>query len=265
MTPRNHRRPDRRRRPRRRRRRRLPAPAGPPRAGARARAVPALLDRREPAAAKHGIHRGRGHAARRRRGRLPVQERRRVRVGRPATPTSTSATSSPPAGAPPTRCSARTFDKVLADAAARQGAEIRYRHEVTAIDLDGDRPRVTARDADGQAYEVEARFVLDASGFGRTLPRLLELETPSNFPVRGAIFTHVADRIPAGRPVRPREDPRDGASAAPRRLVLDDPVLQRPLLVRASSRRRTSSRSTPAPRPSACARSSPRSRACRGC
>ena len=91
-----------------------------------------------------------------------------------------------------------TFDKVLADAAQRQGAEIRYRHEVTAIDLDGDRPRVSARDADGKAYEVEARFVLDASGFGRTLPRLLQLETPSNFPVRGAIFTHVADHIPPG-------------------------------------------------------------------
>ena len=89
-----------------------------------------------------------------------------------------------------------TFDKVLADAAARQGAEIRFRHEVTAIDLDGDKPRVSVRDADGKAYEVEARFVLDASGFGRTLPRLLKLETPSNFPVRGAIFTHVADHIP---------------------------------------------------------------------
>jgi flavin-dependent dehydrogenase len=90
-----------------------------------------------------------------------------------------------------------TFDKVLADAAARQGAEIRFRHEVTAVDLDGDKPRVSVRDADGKAYEVEARFVLDASGFGRTLPRLLKLESPSNFPVRGAIFTHVADHIPA--------------------------------------------------------------------
>ena len=89
-----------------------------------------------------------------------------------------------------------TFDKVLADAAARMGAQIRFKHEVTAIDLDGDRPRVRARDADGNDYEVEARFVLDASGFGRTLPRLLKLETPSNFPVRGAIFTHVADHIP---------------------------------------------------------------------
>ena len=93
-----------------------------------------------------------------------------------------------------------TFDKVLADAAARQGAEIRYRHEVTAVDLEGDRPRVSARDADGNDFQVEARFVLDASGFGRTLPRLLKLETPSNFPVRGAIFTHVSDHIPQGGP-----------------------------------------------------------------
>jgi flavin-dependent dehydrogenase len=92
------------------------------------------------------------------------------------------------------------FDKVLADAAARQGAEIRFRHEVTAVDLEGDRPRVSARDADGNAYQVEARFVLDASGFGRTLPRLLKLESPSNFPVRGAIFTHVADHIPSDGP-----------------------------------------------------------------
>jgi len=93
-----------------------------------------------------------------------------------------------------------TFDKVLADAAARMGAEIRYQHEVTAIDLEGDRPRVSARDAAGKAYQVEARFVLDASGFGRTLPRLLELETPSSFPVRGAIFTHVADHMPVDGP-----------------------------------------------------------------
>jgi flavin-dependent dehydrogenase len=91
-----------------------------------------------------------------------------------------------------------TFDKVLADAAARQGAEVRFRHEVTAVDVEGERPRVSVRDPEGRAYAVESRFLLDASGFGRTLPRLLKLETPSNFPVRGAIFTHVEDRIPPG-------------------------------------------------------------------
>lgn len=91
-----------------------------------------------------------------------------------------------------------TFDKVLADAAERAGAEIRYRHEVLDIDLDGELPRVTARSPEGETYMVEARIVLDASGFGRVLPRLLDLGTPSGFPVRGAIFTHVQDNIPHG-------------------------------------------------------------------
>jgi len=90
------------------------------------------------------------------------------------------------------------FDKVLADAAERAGAQLRYRHEVIAADVDAERPRVTVRSPDGATYGVEARFVLDASGFGRILPRLLKLETPSDFPARGAIFTHIEDRVPPG-------------------------------------------------------------------
>ena len=42
---------------------------------------------------------------------------------------------------------------------------------------------------------VSARFVLDASGYGRVLARLLDLERPTNLPPRRAIFTHVEDRI----------------------------------------------------------------------
>ena len=95
------------------------------------------------------------------------------------------------------------FDHVLAREAERQGAEVRYRHEVTAVDLGREgadpelapTPRVTVRGADGAIYQIEAKFMLDASGFGRVLPRLLKLETPSNFPVRGALFTHVEDGI----------------------------------------------------------------------
>jgi RNA polymerase sigma-70 factor (ECF subfamily) len=44
----------------------------------------------------------------------------------------------------------------------------------------------------------EPRFVLDASGFGRTRPKLLGLDRPSAFPPRGAIFTHVRDNTVAG-------------------------------------------------------------------
>jgi flavin-dependent dehydrogenase len=94
------------------------------------------------------------------------------------------------------------FDKLLADEAEKQGVEIRYEVRVASVDVaathSGEpRPRVRAQDG-GREYEVEARFILDASGFGRTLPKLLQLETPSTFPVRNAVFTHVADHAPAG-------------------------------------------------------------------
>ncbi|NDP60728.1 MAG: NAD(P)/FAD-dependent oxidoreductase [Oxalobacteraceae bacterium] len=90
------------------------------------------------------------------------------------------------------------FDQLLANEAARAGADIRYLHRVTAVDIERERPLVTVQDPDGKIYQVEAGFLLDASGFGRVLPRLLQLDTPSNFPVRGAIFTHIADGIVAG-------------------------------------------------------------------
>ena len=87
------------------------------------------------------------------------------------------------------------FDHVLAKGAERMGAEVRYRHEVLAAEP-GQTPRVTVRSPEGEEYAIEADFMLDASGFGRLLPRLLKLESPSDFPVRGAIFTHVRDHIP---------------------------------------------------------------------
>lgn len=87
------------------------------------------------------------------------------------------------------------FDKILADEAARFGADIRYRHEITAVDVSGERPQVTYRTPEGEIRKASAKFLLDASGFGRTLPRLLDLEYPSDFPVRQACFTHVRDNI----------------------------------------------------------------------
>ena len=87
------------------------------------------------------------------------------------------------------------FDQLLADEAARQGVEIRYEEEIIAADFERERPLVHVRRLDGSEYRVEAAFVLDASGYGRVLPRLLDLEAPSSFPVRQAVFTHIEDRI----------------------------------------------------------------------
>ena len=89
------------------------------------------------------------------------------------------------------------FDKILADEAERFGADIRYRHEITAVDVSGAQPRVEYRSPDGQTHAITAKFLLDASGFGRVLPRLLDLHVPSKFPVRQALFTHVEDNIDA--------------------------------------------------------------------
>ncbi|MGB6450820.1 MAG: NAD(P)/FAD-dependent oxidoreductase [Steroidobacteraceae bacterium] len=90
-----------------------------------------------------------------------------------------------------------TFDKLLADEAAHQGVEIRYETEIVAVECGAAGAKVTARSADGSQRAIECDFVLDASGFGRTLPRLLGLERPTDFPTRQAIFTHVADHISA--------------------------------------------------------------------
>ncbi|WP_055139465.1 NAD(P)/FAD-dependent oxidoreductase [Burkholderia plantarii] len=89
------------------------------------------------------------------------------------------------------------FDDLLIRCAAAQGAEVRFSHTVRAF-TPGVRPRLDVLDEAGRDYVVEAGFVLDASGFGRVLPRLLDLEAPTGMPTRAAIFTHVEDRLPGG-------------------------------------------------------------------
>jgi flavin-dependent dehydrogenase len=89
------------------------------------------------------------------------------------------------------------FDKILADSAAAQGADIRYRHTITSVDVSGPRPAVTYTDQEGAQHRIDAKFLLDASGFGRVLPRLLDLELPSRFPIRQSVFTHIVDHITA--------------------------------------------------------------------
>ncbi|WP_053153442.1 NAD(P)/FAD-dependent oxidoreductase [Pseudomonas sp. P1.8] len=87
------------------------------------------------------------------------------------------------------------FDKLLADQASLQGVEIRYGESIVGVDVSGAKPQLDVRREDGSQYRIEVEFMLDASGYGRVLPRLLDLEAPSNFPVRQAVFTHVEDCI----------------------------------------------------------------------
>lgn len=90
------------------------------------------------------------------------------------------------------------FDQIMADEAVRNGVDLRFEQTVDAIDFDeAGAPRLRVSEANGDSYELSARFVCDGSGFGRVLPRLLGLDKPTSHPPRAAMFTHVEDRIDA--------------------------------------------------------------------
>ncbi len=91
------------------------------------------------------------------------------------------------------------FDTTLAAAAEKKGAEIRWQHSVIDADFSGVEPLLTVKNRQGEERQIRSRFVLDASGYGRVLPRLLDLHKDSELPVRQSIFTHVTgDNRPEG-------------------------------------------------------------------
>ncbi|MEZ9724180.1 NAD(P)/FAD-dependent oxidoreductase [Vibrio splendidus] len=89
------------------------------------------------------------------------------------------------------------FDKVLADTAEAQGVAIDYQHELMGINFTEDSTILDVQVLDGERYQLDAQYVLDGSGFGRVLPKMLDLEEPSSLPPRKAIFTHINDHISA--------------------------------------------------------------------
>jgi flavin-dependent dehydrogenase len=87
------------------------------------------------------------------------------------------------------------FDQRLIEAAAVQGAQVEFGVTVTAFRPDIRRPSLTYVDEGGKETTMTASFVLDASGYGRVLARLLGLGRAPRLESRMALFTHVEDRI----------------------------------------------------------------------
>jgi flavin-dependent dehydrogenase len=90
------------------------------------------------------------------------------------------------------------FDKILADTVEEMGVPISYRTAVTGIQfnedhINGGHSVTTVEDADGRQTELEARYIIDGSGYGRVIPRLFNMDRPSNLPPRKAIFAHTKD------------------------------------------------------------------------
>lgn len=86
------------------------------------------------------------------------------------------------------------FDKTLADTLESQGVPIHYETEVTAIKFNDDGSSVTTvKDKNGNESQIDARFIIDGSGYGRVIPKLFGLDKPSDLPPRKALFCHMKD------------------------------------------------------------------------
>jgi len=85
------------------------------------------------------------------------------------------------------------FDKTLADTVENMGVPVRYESSVTAIEFHGSDSVTTVEDAHGVKSQIKARFIIDGSGYGRVIPKLFNLDRPSNLPSRKALFTHTVD------------------------------------------------------------------------
>ncbi|MEH6535287.1 MAG: NAD(P)/FAD-dependent oxidoreductase [Psychroserpens sp.] len=86
------------------------------------------------------------------------------------------------------------FDNVLANELVKQGVDIAFEHEVVDVNFNNDGTSVTTiRNGDGQSNTIGAKYIIDSSGYGRVLPRLLDLEKPSELLNQSSIFAHVKD------------------------------------------------------------------------
>ena len=86
-----------------------------------------------------------------------------------------------------------TFDKTLADTCEKMGIPVCYQTTVTGIKFNGSDSVTTVEDIDGNISLIEARFIVDGSGYGRVIPKLFNMDKPSNLPPRKTLFTHVVD------------------------------------------------------------------------
>jgi len=90
------------------------------------------------------------------------------------------------------------FDKTLTDILQSRGVEIEFETAVENVVFHGSDSVTTVSNAQGKK-EIHAKFIIDSSGYGRVLPRLFNLDVPSELEPMSAIFVHLNDeRRPTG-------------------------------------------------------------------
>ena len=85
------------------------------------------------------------------------------------------------------------FDHALIKEVEKKGAIVTFNSEVTDVRTSSVEQEVIYSDADGVEHMISCRFVIDASGYGRVLPKMFDLEKPATSIPRGSVFAHVKD------------------------------------------------------------------------
>jgi len=67
------------------------------------------------------------------------------------------------------------FDHILINEAEKRGADVRYKVEVCGFENGNDSRVITYKNEFGLEVSIRSKFIVDASGYGRVLPRLLNL------------------------------------------------------------------------------------------
>ncbi|MBO9151057.1 NAD(P)/FAD-dependent oxidoreductase [Chitinophaga sp. GCM10012297] len=85
------------------------------------------------------------------------------------------------------------FDFTLAQTVEKMGVPVEYETTVTGIVFNGTDSVTTVEDIHGHKKQIEARFIVDGSGYGRVIPKLFNLEKQSVLQPRKALFAHTND------------------------------------------------------------------------
>lgn len=86
------------------------------------------------------------------------------------------------------------LDTLLATEVEKMGVPVEYKTTVTDIKFgEGGSSATTLTTPTGETKQVQAKFIVDGSGYGRVIPRMFGMERPSNLPPRKTLFTHIRD------------------------------------------------------------------------
>ncbi len=91
------------------------------------------------------------------------------------------------------------FDQLLIEQAAHAGAQVEFGQQITAVSQNEHGISLKSVDQQGRIVDWQAKFALDASGFGQVFARMFNLQADPQQDNRMAIFSHLQCPALAGQ------------------------------------------------------------------